>query len=163
MLAGTLETPFGFSIEGWEVEWLFEIADPYIKNFGEEDGFNRLIADNSEQQLISELGFDVCWALLYGSWENNYYDWHRGSRRKRRYVKSKHIKEQWEARVEQYNGRCFYCGRETKKLTRDHIIPIKNGGDDGIENIVPACMKCNRKKGTKPLSDFKEGAMLKLI
>jgi 5-methylcytosine-specific restriction endonuclease McrA len=33
----------------------------------------------------------------------------------------------------------------------DHLIPIKNGGEDSIENVRPAHAKCNLQKGSKPL------------
>ena len=62
--------------------------------------------------------------------------------------------------------RCAYCGRIITKteMTVDHIIPVnrfKNdkgkilmflfGMDDinGLENLAPACRKCNEKKGTR--------------
>jgi 5-methylcytosine-specific restriction endonuclease McrA len=52
---------------------------------------------------------------------------------------------------------CYYCGRRTftaaniggvaRIATRDHKIPISRGGSDSAENIVLACMACNRVKG----------------
>lgn len=45
--------------------------------------------------------------------------------------------------------RCQYCGDEYKSedLTFDHVIPIVQGGRKGWDNIVTACVTCNRKKG----------------
>jgi len=45
--------------------------------------------------------------------------------------------------------RCFYCNRaitEESKLHLDHFVPIKHGGTNQIENIVPSCRYCNRSK-----------------
>lgn len=43
---------------------------------------------------------------------------------------------------------CLYCGEEfdDKKLTRDHIIPKGQGGEDNWMNVVAACEACNGKK-----------------
>lgn len=63
-----------------------------------------------------------------------------------------HSLSEWKFKQEYYGYRCAYCGihkRDTPEgyLTRDHIIPITEGGDDNIDNIVPACKSCNWKKG----------------
>jgi 5-methylcytosine-specific restriction endonuclease McrA len=52
-------------------------------------------------------------------------------------------------RVEVFNrdGRtCQYCGRQTRQLTLDHVIPRFRGGQHTWENVVSACVACNRKK-----------------
>lgn len=53
--------------------------------------------------------------------------------------------EEWDAKIVEYNHRCAYCG-ERCALTMDHIIPLSKGGEHSIENVVPACAKCNSKK-----------------
>ena len=40
---------------------------------------------------------------------------------------------------------CQYCGRETT-LTIDHVIPRFQGGKHTWENVVAACVSCNRHK-----------------
>ena len=47
------------------------------------------------------------------------------------------------------NHECQYCGDEfpTSDLTFDHVIPVAQGGRKDWENIVTACVTCNRKKG----------------
>jgi hypothetical protein len=48
---------------------------------------------------------------------------------------------------------CGYCGGELSatKLTRDHIIPVSQGGRDTWMNVVTACRACNqRKSGRTP-------------
>ena len=41
---------------------------------------------------------------------------------------------------------CQYCGKETHQLTLDHIIPRYRGGQHTWENVVSACVPCNRRK-----------------
>lgn len=45
--------------------------------------------------------------------------------------------------------RCFYCGQPAN--TWDHFIPIAGGGLPTRGNLVPACLECNQRKGTKPI------------
>ena len=45
------------------------------------------------------------------------------------------------------NHQCQYCGSSDKKLTIDHIVPRKIGGQETWENLVCACVACNNKKG----------------
>ncbi len=42
--------------------------------------------------------------------------------------------------------RCQYCGKESRSLTLDHVIPRYRGGQHTWENIVAACVPCNRRK-----------------
>jgi len=44
---------------------------------------------------------------------------------------------------------CQYCGRATRQLTIDHIIPRYRGGQHTWENVVSACIACNRRKAGK--------------
>ena len=41
---------------------------------------------------------------------------------------------------------CQYCGQKTRQLTLDHIIPRYRGGQHIWENVVSACVACNRRK-----------------
>ncbi len=41
---------------------------------------------------------------------------------------------------------CQYCGRETRQLTLDHVLPRYRGGRHTWENVVSACVPCNRRK-----------------
>lgn len=44
---------------------------------------------------------------------------------------------------------CMYCGEQftSKLLTRDHVVPIHQGGKDKWSNLVAACRYCNSRKG----------------
>ncbi len=44
---------------------------------------------------------------------------------------------------------CQYCSKETKQLTLDHVIPRYRGGKHVWENVVSACILCNRRKAGK--------------
>ena len=48
---------------------------------------------------------------------------------------------------------CQYCGAHPPDvlLEIDHIIPVKEGGDNDESNLFTACIDCNRGKGATPL------------
>ncbi len=41
---------------------------------------------------------------------------------------------------------CQYCGKESRQLTIDHVIPRYRDGEHRWENVVSACVPCNRRK-----------------
>jgi len=41
---------------------------------------------------------------------------------------------------------CQYCGKQTRQLTLDHVIPRYRDGNHSWENVVSACVSCNRRK-----------------
>jgi 5-methylcytosine-specific restriction endonuclease McrA len=46
---------------------------------------------------------------------------------------------------------CQYCGKQTRDLTLDHVLPRHRGGGHDWENVVAACKPCNhRKAGRTP-------------
>ena len=46
---------------------------------------------------------------------------------------------------------CQYCGKQTRTLTLDHILPRSKGGPHVWTNVVSACIPCNhRKAGSTP-------------
>lgn len=51
---------------------------------------------------------------------------------------------------------CLCCGA-TDKICLDHIIAIKNGGENSIENLQPLCKSCNSSKGAKTIDYRKNG------
>lgn len=50
---------------------------------------------------------------------------------------------------------CFYCEAELTEESRefDHFFPLARGGEDRFENLVPACVRCNRGVGGKRDAD----------
>ncbi len=43
---------------------------------------------------------------------------------------------------------CMYCGGRFQhwQLSRDHVTPIRQGGNDSWNNVVTACLRCNNHK-----------------
>jgi len=54
--------------------------------------------------------------------------------------------EQWQSLKLLFKNRCAYCGKRTKSLEKEHVIPVSSGGTLTLGNIVPACRSCNAKK-----------------
>lgn len=68
----------------------------------------------------------------------------------RRYAREKsangsHTLKEWNDLKLKHDNKCAVC-KEDKKLTKDHIIPLSEGGSDFITNIQPLCRNCNSKK-----------------
>lgn len=61
---------------------------------------------------------------------------------------------EWQRLVDRYGGLCAYC-RERPWAERDHIIPLSRGGRYSIGNLLPACVRCNRSKGTRLLVEWR--------
>lgn len=38
-----------------------------------------------------------------------------------------------------------YCRNPATEV--DHVEPVKAGGADALDNLVPSCRRCNRRKG----------------
>lgn len=60
---------------------------------------------------------------------------------------------QWAEILARHEGRCQYCGT-TEHITMDHVQPLSRGGTHAADNIVPACVSCNSRKGTHTLEDW---------
>lgn len=49
---------------------------------------------------------------------------------------------------------CQYCGKTPPQTTLevDHIIPVKLGGQNLVDNLITSCFDCNRGKAANPLT-----------
>jgi len=49
---------------------------------------------------------------------------------------------------------CVYCGGQPPKvlLHCDHVVSVKSGGTNDIDNLVTSCQDCNLGKGARSLS-----------
>lgn len=60
---------------------------------------------------------------------------------------------QWAEILWHHDYVCYYCG-VSGKLTQDHQTPICRGGEHTVENVVPACLVCNRTKARQTTAEF---------
>ena len=79
-------------------------------------------------------------------------------RARKRKLENNFSKNDWEICKDYFrdnNGvlRCAYCGKELKRATQEHFIPISKGGNYIKSNILPVCLSCNSSKKDK---DFEE-------
>ncbi len=53
-------------------------------------------------------------------------------------------------------GKCAYCGKrlEGTDWHIDHVIPKAHGGSDSIDNLLPACRRCNTLKKDRTPEEF---------
>ena len=65
-----------------------------------------------------------------------------------------HTKTEWLALLIEYGNCCGYCGAGDNQLSKDHATPLSRGGTDDIDNIIPACLPCNRRKHAKTADEF---------
>ncbi len=56
---------------------------------------------------------------------------------------------EWNEILVSFGHVCAYCRRAGLKLTQDHVVPISAGGPHAASNIVPACGRCNSRKGDR--------------
>lgn len=54
-------------------------------------------------------------------------------------------------------GHCAYCGCEIslQEMQIDHILPLKKGGLDTLDNMWPSCKSCNHYKHTLTVEQFR--------
>lgn len=60
-------------------------------------------------------------------------------------------------RWSEFDHACAYCGKpdhRADELELEHVIPISQGGDHHLSNIVPACHRCNQSKGRRSAIDW---------
>ena len=60
--------------------------------------------------------------------------------------------------LKESDGRCSLCGvtKKERPLDVDHIKPRSKGGKNVYENLQVLCSKCNRSKGNKDDTDFRD-------
>lgn len=68
--------------------------------------------------------------------------------------KATHTNEEWSQMVSFFDHTCVRCGARETELVQDHIVPLYQGGCDGIQNIQPLCRRCNSSKGPEAI-DFR--------
>lgn len=69
----------------------------------------------------------------------------------------KHTRQEIDAILELQEARCIYCHvlfTDTKRPTRDHLVPLSYGGTARALNLVLACHSCNSRRGEVPFRTF---------
>ena len=70
-------------------------------------------------------------------------------------IEGRYTIDEWKTKLVEYDYRCAYCGDELlDSISTDHTIPVSRGGSNNIDNIVPACRKCNSRKNNKTLEEY---------
>lgn len=64
--------------------------------------------------------------------------------------------EEFTGLCKQYDWQCAYCGctLTPETVTVDHKIPVSRGGSSNIENIAPACGRCNSSKRAATAEEY---------
>ena len=72
------------------------------------------------------------------------------------------VEAEWRSKVESLGFECQICGNtctlernKPNSLSLEHVMPLSHGGENTIENVVPACLACNRMKGELTVEEFK--------
>lgn len=66
-----------------------------------------------------------------------------------------HTAREWTCLQIAFDVRCVRCGVQYE-VTKDHIVPVSEGGCNCIANVQPLCRSCNSLKGTAD-QDFRCG------
>jgi 5-methylcytosine-specific restriction endonuclease McrA len=59
--------------------------------------------------------------------------------------------------IERDGTSCYYCGRPKlsgRTATLDHVVPLRHGGADSLDNLVLSCPRCNAQKQSSRLEDY---------
>ena len=95
----------------------------------------------------------TCWSEKYADYYEKNYEKiiETGQRRLALEAKVEHTftKEEWLECLVEFDYRCAYCGKKSRKLQQDHVIPLSKLGPYVKENILPACPRCNQSKSNK--------------
>jgi hypothetical protein len=63
-------------------------------------------------------------------------------------------KRKWKRSIkEEWGFKCCYC-ESTENLSLDHVLPKVHGGTDEVNNIVCACVSCNKDKGHQKMEEW---------
>lgn len=67
-----------------------------------------------------------------------------------------HCEGDWQLVLDRYGRKCLRC--EVKEsdvpLTKDHVVPLSEGGTNYASNLQPLCRQCNSWKGAREI-DFR--------
>lgn len=70
---------------------------------------------------------------------------HAARRSRIRRLRASSVEPFSQAKVDAYEGCCAYCTTGVYEHM-DHVVPLSKGGPHSLDNVVPACAPCNRRK-----------------
>ena len=73
-------------------------------------------------------------------------------------LKGDHTDIEWADMLEFFDYTCVRCLCFEEGVVKDHIIPIYQGGSNGLDNIQPLCRKCNSSKASESIDWRPNGA-----
>jgi 5-methylcytosine-specific restriction endonuclease McrA len=82
------------------------------------------------------------------------YFWNNNRRARLMNAKGSLSFDQWETIIQMHDHRCVYCYQKLETPTQEHIVPLSSGGRHDENNVVPACLSCNSRKGSRSLLRF---------
>jgi 5-methylcytosine-specific restriction endonuclease McrA len=68
--------------------------------------------------------------------------------------------EEWNDLLHHTGYKCLACGNDETLLVINHIIPMRLGGSNYIDNIQPLCKSCHSKKHGR-IKDYRSPETLK--
>lgn len=80
----------------------------------------------------------------------------RGFRVRKAREKGAHTHLEWIV-LRNVFGECTRCGKDSERLSKDHVVSLYNGGCDCIANIQPLCRRCNSVEGAS-CNDYRSTA-----
>lgn len=83
---------------------------------------------------------------------------HNVSENRRKRIPSTIRKKVWSKHFQLIKGECFCCQKELymDDFECGHVIPVKDGGENTIENLEPVCRQCNLDMGTINMLVYKK-------
>jgi 5-methylcytosine-specific restriction endonuclease McrA len=75
-------------------------------------------------------------------------------RARRRQADGHFTAAEWMDLVKQFAAVCGYCAGPGP-LQADHRVPLCRGGTNFIDNIIPACARCNQRKGGDTEAEYR--------
>jgi 5-methylcytosine-specific restriction endonuclease McrA len=63
---------------------------------------------------------------------------------------------EWVDNKDYFAHRCGYCPEAGPRvnLAQEHMTPVSRGGTHDLENVIPACKRCNSRKRDKTLLEW---------
>lgn len=144
-----------------------EEIDAYFKEFRKTHSEKR-VRQATEYKESHREWYDAYHAEYSKEWDARNQDKRKAYIHNRRARKTEnggtHTADELIERFIEQQGLCYWCDKELidpfqkggcKRQTHlDHVIPLKRGGRNSIENLVWACQPCNNSKGAKLPSEW---------